>query len=145
MAVYKFRNVLGGAIPLKKAAVVGAYVKGCPVYRNISDGKLTTVATNGTKLLGFLAEASAADGDIVAYVPMLPGIEVLMDFSDTYLITDLGTYVAITVTSGVPVADIEDKSNDILKLEELDGTLAEAGKAWFSVAHSADQTTIETA
>lgn len=145
MALRAVRNIYGGAIPVMSGTAKGAYVKGCPVYRNISDGKLTTMATDGTKIIGFLNEATSADGDTVHYTPCYPGIQFLLDFAGTYAITKLGTYVSLNVASGVPTADVDDAGNDSLKLEELYGTDTTSGVAWFSAAASANQTVIEVA
>ena len=147
MALREVRNINGGDIPMLTGTVKGAYVKGCPLYRNVSDGKLTTVATNGTKIIGFLADITSADGDTASYIPCYPSIQFRMDFDGTYAITLLGTYVEITVASGVPTANLSENSNDILRLEEVvdNDSTNSVYTAWFSAADTANQWEIEVA
>ena len=147
MAVLQFRNVLGGSIPLKKGTAAAAIIKGCPVYRDVSNGKITAVATNGVKLLGFALSASTAADQEIDYVPLFPGVEALLDFSGTYAAAKLGTYVAITVTGGVPVANLDKADADALKLEDLvtNDSAAAVYRAWCSAASTANQTVVEVA
>jgi hypothetical protein len=141
MALHTVRNVLGGTIPIKKGTAAAAIAQGCPVYRNVADGKMTAVATNGTKILGFAASATTAADQEIDYIPGYPGLEFLLDYSGTASITELGTYVAITVTSGAPIANCDKADADALRLEAVHDSTA--ATAWFSLADTANQTLIE--
>lgn len=148
MAVYTYRNVNGGSIPIRKAlASAAAIVKGCPVFFN-SDGLLAACTTDITTIAGWALSATAGS-EVVDFVPCYPGIQALIGFTGaTYAVTShLGKYFALTVTSGVAVVDINDASNDSLKVIELEGTdtAADSGKVWVEAAHSADQNVIEVA
>ena len=149
MALHAVRNILNPAAtdPQGHGNSAAALVRGCPVYRTVADGDITTVATNGTAILGFTAEScAAADEDIKVHLGY-PGVQFKLDFDGTYVATMLGTYVEITVTSGVPTANLEESTNDCLKLIEVVDNDSARSKytAWFELATTANQNMIEVA
>jgi hypothetical protein len=144
--LYAIRTRGGELIPpIDKGTAAAAIVKGAPVYRNVSDGKITGVATNGTKLLGFAQSTTTAADQEIDFTPCYPGVQFLLDFDGTYAITKLGTYVEITVSSGNATANLDESSNDILKLIEVDTNTSTVKRAWFEAATTANQTMIEVA
>lgn len=142
MAMYRTRNILGGVVPIRKMTSAAAIVKGCLVNIN-TDGLLeanTTSDANPEKTLGWAASTASAASVETDYVPGYAGIQALMDFSGTYAATThLGQVFGVTIASGVPTVDLSDKTNNTVKLMELEGSTVLNGKAWFEIAYDAGQ------